>query len=79
MQTKPRGHRMQVKVKTASSTYIGDFFIPELRTRLSDVLNDRDRDFISLTDVIVNESDDKIAFVCLNKHLIESLEPYESC
>lgn len=77
MQNKPRGQRIKVKVKTAGSTYIGNFFVPELRTRLSDVLNDRDKDFISLTDVSMNDSDKRIGFVCLNKHLIESLEPYE--
>ncbi|OGW73146.1 MAG: hypothetical protein A3J72_02185 [Nitrospirae bacterium RIFCSPHIGHO2_02_FULL_40_19] len=77
MQNKPKGRRIRVRVKTSGSLYIGNFFVPELRTRLSDVLNDRERDFISLTDVLVNSSDQKIAFVCLNKHLIESIEPYE--
>lgn len=75
MQNKPRGQRIKVKVKTAGSTYVGNFFVPELRTRLSDVLNDRDKDFISLTDVRIG--DRLIPFVCLNKYLIESLEPYE--
>ena len=75
---KPRGQRMKVRIRTATATYIGTFFVPELRTRLSDVLNDRDRgDFISLTQVYVNESKEKISFVCLNKSMIESVEPYE--
>jgi hypothetical protein len=75
---KPKGQRMKVKIKTASANYIGTFFVPELRTRLSDVLNDRDRgDFISLTQVYVNESKEKIAFVCINKSMIECVEPYE--
>jgi len=78
MQNKPKGQRIKVKVKAGSSVYIGTFFVPELRTRLSDVLNDRDRDFISLTDVTANDSEKRIDFVCLNKHLIESLEPYGS-
>lgn len=77
MQNKPKGTRIRVKVKTTSSTYIGHFFIPELRTRLSDVLNDKDRDFISLTDVSINEGERVITFVCINKRHIESLEPYE--
>ena len=78
MQNKPKGQRIKVKVKTASSIYIGTFFVPELRTRLSDVLNDRDKDFISLTDVSINDRDDnRVDFVCLNKRLIESLEPYK--
>ena len=78
MQNKPRGQRIKVRVKTASSVYIGNFFVPELRTRLSDVLNDKDKDFISLTEVHINDSDNKTDFVCLNKRLIESLEPDKS-
>lgn len=78
MQNKPKGQRIKVKVKTGSSVYVGIFFVPELRTRLSDVLNDRDKDFISLTEVTANDSENMIDFVCLNKHLIESLEPYRS-
>ncbi len=77
MQNRPKGQRILVKVKTNNSTYVGNFFVPELRTRLSDVLNDKDKDFISLTEVSINDSDKKTAFVCLNKRLIESLEPYE--
>lgn len=78
MEHKPRGQRIKVKVRTTSSTYIGNFFIPELRTRLSDVLNDKDRDFISLTDVDINEGERYTSFVCINKRHIESLEPYET-
>ena len=78
MQNTPKGQRIRVKVKTGSSVYVGNFFVPELRTRLSDVLNDRDKDFISLTDVGIDDSERKVDFVCLNKHLIESIEPYES-
>jgi hypothetical protein len=75
---KNRGQRIKVRIKTASATYIGTFFVPELRTRLSDVLNDKDRgDFISLTNVYANESKEKTAFVCLNKSMVESVEPYE--
>ncbi len=77
MQAKIKGKRVIVKVKTAGSTYIGEFFVPELRTRLSDVLNDKDKDFISLTNVTINESERKIAYVCLNKLMIEALEPYQ--
>ena len=77
MQANVKGKRVMVRVKTASSTYTGEFFVPELRTRLSDVLNDKDKDFISLTDVTINEGERKIAFVCLNKQMIEALEPYQ--
>lgn len=77
MQANIKGKRVIVKVKTVSSTYIGEFFVPELRTRLSDVLNDKDKDFISLTNVTVNDGEKTIAFVCLNKQMIEALEPYQ--
>ena len=77
MQAKVKGKRVIVRVKTVSSSYTGEFFVPELRTRLSDVLNDKDKDFISLTNVTINEGERKIAFVCLNKQMIESLEPYQ--
>ena len=77
MQANIKGKRVIVKVKTVSSTYIGEFFVPELRTRLSDVLNDKDKDFISLTNVTVNDNEKTIAFVSLNKQMIEALEPYQ--
>ncbi|MCC6544432.1 MAG: hypothetical protein IT392_08020 [Nitrospirae bacterium] len=42
MQAKVKGKRVIVRMKTSSSSYTGEYFVPELRTRLSDVLNDKD-------------------------------------
>jgi hypothetical protein len=76
--TKAKGDRIKIRVRMPGETYVGFFFVPELRVRLSDVLNDRDRgDFISLTQVYANGAKEKIPFVCLNKRMIESVEPYE--
>lgn len=75
---KPRGRRVRVRVRTAHAVYIGTIFIPEMRNRLSDLLNDRDRgDFISLTQVYINDRKEMAEFVCVNKRMIESVEPYE--
>jgi hypothetical protein len=75
---KHKGQRVKIRVKTTSATYVGTLFVPELRTRLSDVLNDKERgEFISLTNVYVNESREKVSFVCLNKFMIESVEPFD--
>ncbi len=76
-QTNVKGKRIIVTVKTASTTYTGEFFVPELRTRLSDVLNDKDKDFINLTNVTINNGEKKVDYVCINKQMIEALEPYK--
>ncbi len=66
--------KVRVCVRTSTSTYVGDFLIPPMRNRLSDVLNEEDRIFINLTDVIINNNgSEKTAFVTLNKHMIESM------
>lgn len=65
--------KVRVRVRTATSTYVGDFLIPPMRNRLSDVLNEEDRVFINLTDVTINDGAEKVAFVTLNKHMIESM------
>lgn len=65
--------KVRVRVKTSTSVYEGDFLIPPMRNRLSDVLNEEERVFINLTDVIINNGAEKVAFVTLNKHMIESM------
>ncbi len=67
------GKKLRVRVRTGTSTYVGDFLIPPMRNRLSDVLNEEERVFINLTDVIINDGAEKVEFVTLNKHLIESM------
>ena len=67
------GKKLRVRVRTGTSTYVGDFLIPAMRNRLSDVLNEEERVFINLTDVVINDGSEKVAFVTLNKNLIESM------
>jgi hypothetical protein len=66
------GKKVRIRVRTAVNTYVGDLFIPPMRNRVSDVINEEERPFISLTDVIINESE-KIEYLALNKLLIESI------
>lgn len=67
------GKKQRVRIRTGTSTYVGDFLIPAMRNRLSDVLNEEERVFINLTDVVINDDTEKVAFVTLNKNLIESM------
>jgi hypothetical protein len=55
-----------------SSLYVGDFVIPPMRNRVSDVLNEEERLFINLTDVVINDTE-RAEFVSLNKNMIESI------
>jgi hypothetical protein len=43
-----------------------------MRNRVSDAINEEQRLFISLTDVVVNDKD-RSDFVAVNKNLIESI------
>lgn len=68
-----QGKRIRVCITTASKTlYEGTFLIPPMRNRLSDVLNEEERKFINITDVIVNK-ESSVPFVSLNKNFIESV------
>lgn len=67
------GKKIRVKIRTATTFYEGDFLIPPMRNRLSDVLNEQDRHFINLTDVIIDNGKDRVSFVSLNKDFIESV------
>ena len=66
------GKRVRVQVRLGANTYVGDLFIPAMRNRASDVVNDEQRLFISLTNVVINDKD-RADFMSLNKNLIESL------
>ena len=68
----PEGKKARISVRTVHGTYVGDFVIPAMRNRVSDVINEDQRVFISLTDVVVNEKD-RADFVMLNKAMIESI------
>ena len=66
------GKKVRIKVKTVNCSYVGDFLIPPMRNRVSDAINEEQRLFISLTDVMINDRE-KADFVAINKNLIESI------
>ncbi|MBI4402434.1 MAG: hypothetical protein HY581_12480 [Nitrospirae bacterium] len=66
------GKKARIRVRTVNGTYVGDFVIPPMRNRVSDVLNEEQRQFINLTDVTINDKE-RADFVSLNKNLIESI------
>ncbi len=68
----PEGKKVRIRVQTVKNTYIGDFLIPVMRNRDSDAINEDQRLFVSLTDVLINDKD-RADYVTLNKNLIESI------
>lgn len=68
----PETKKIRVRITTANSVYVGDFVIPPMRNRVSDVLNEESRLFVNLTDVVINDKN-QVDFVSLNKNLIESI------
>jgi len=66
------GKTVRIQVRMGANTYVGDLLIPAMRNRASDVFNDEQRLFISLTNVVINDKD-RAEFLALNKTLIESL------
>jgi hypothetical protein len=69
----PEGKKVRIRVRTVNAAYVGDFLIPPMRNRVSDAINEEQRLFINLTDVVVNDKD-RVAYVAVNKNLIESIE-----
>ncbi len=67
------GKKVRIKVRTIHTTYIGDILLPAMRNRVSDYFNDEKFMFLNLTDVRIENTSDQVEFVCLNKHLIESI------
>ena len=68
----PEGKKVRIRVRTVNCVYVGDFLIPPMRNRVSDAINEEQRLFISLTDVLINDKD-RSDFVAINKNLIESI------
>ena len=66
------GKKVRIQVRTVSGVYVGDFLIPAMRNRVSDAINEEQRLFISLTDVVINDKE-RTSFVAINKNLIESI------
>lgn len=69
---KSDGKKVRIQVWTVNGTYTGDFLIPPMRNRVSDAINEEQRVFINLTDVVVNGTD-RTAFISINKNLIVSI------
>lgn len=67
------GKRVKVRVKTAGSTYEGFLLVPQMRKRVSDVLNEEGRLFVNLTEVHVNGASIEEPFISINRNLIESI------
>ena len=49
----PEGKKVRIRVRTVNCIYVGDFLIPPMRNRVSDAINEEQRLFISLTDVLI--------------------------
>jgi hypothetical protein len=64
--------KVRVQIKTMNNVYVGDLLIPPMRNRIVDVVNEEQRLFINLTDVVIN-NDEHAPFVSLNKNLIAAI------
>lgn len=71
------GKEVRVRVRTIHATYTGELFVPAMRNRFSDVINDPGSVFINLTRVHVEGDSSQIAHLSLNKYLIESIRSLE--
>lgn len=71
--TRPAGfsRRATVRIETEGCVYVGRLWVGEAQHRVSDVLAD-DRQFLSLTEVRVNEGD-QVAYLAVNKSFIRTL------
>lgn len=67
------GRRIKVQVRAARCTYEGYLTIPQMRKRVSDVLNEEERFFINLTEVKIDGNQSPVPFVSVNKNMIESI------
>ena len=72
--TDPAGflRRALVRIETDACVYVGRLCVGAATHRVSDVLAD-DSQFLSLTDVRVNEGDQVQAYMALNKSFIRTL------
>ena len=61
-----------VRIEMDTAIYVGRVYVPETKKRLSDVLCD-DRDFISLTEVSVNDGESVESFIAVNKRYIKTV------
>ena len=61
-----------VRVETDGGTYVGRIYVPDTDRRVSDVLADG-RQFLSLTDVRVNDGEHVEAYMAVNKSFVRTL------
>lgn len=54
-----QGKKVRVRIRMIHAVYTGDLFVPSKRNRFSDVMNEPNLVFISLTDVKVDGTRDK--------------------
>ena len=62
----PEGKKVRIRVRTVNAIYMGDFLIPPMRNRVSDAINEEQRLFISLTDVLIDDKENA-DFVAINR------------
>ena len=60
-------------IMITKQAYVGEFYLPEVKRRLSDAIND-EKLFINLTNVVIDSESEPINFIALNKDLIVSVE-----
>jgi len=70
--TAARSRRATVRIETDGCVYVGQLQVASTMHRVSDLLAD-DRQFLSLTDVRVNDGDQAEAYMALNKSFIRTL------
>jgi len=70
-----KGNLIKVRLKAGEKKYVGDIFVPEGHSRVSDVINDN-RHFIVLSNAIEegHARDVQIGFLAINKNLTEWIE-----
>jgi uncharacterized protein DUF6812 len=64
---------VKVAVRTVAARYVGELHIPAMRTRVSDVFNDEQRQFLSLSNVVIDDREE-VEFVSVNKRWVESIQ-----
>ena len=61
-----------VRVETDGGVYVGRIYVPDTKQRVSDVLAD-DRQFLSLTEVRVNDGERVEDYMAINKSFVRTL------
>jgi hypothetical protein len=70
--TPERSRFATIRVETDGGIYVGRIYVPDTNRRVSDVLAD-DRQFLSLTDVRVNDGEHVEAYMAVNKSFVRTL------